>query len=209
MRTCLLHSKQQRDHARAGAPRRCRRSSEGQAPTCVTTRWHRLGHRRLRLGDAAAFHAAFGRERFVDGARSARGTLERGQLLEGAGRLLGPWFADAYADPERRGWGIAFESPQERSGYDPEVRLRLARLGSPTPPGAPGASRRGTRIRRWRCRRATPSSPPCRARRRGRTMPARWDASRRCAPAGWPGRRLRSRWSPVPRAAARCSRVGM
>jgi hypothetical protein len=90
------------------------------------------------LGDAAAFHAAFGRERFVDGARSARGTLERGQLVEGAGRLLGPWFADAYADPERRGWGIAFESPQERSDYDPEVRLRLARLDAPTPPEAPG-----------------------------------------------------------------------
>ncbi len=108
------------------------------ASAIVTTRWHRLGHRRLRLGDAAAFHAAFGRGRFVDGARSARGTLERGQLLEGAGRLLGPWFADAYADPERRGWGVVFESPQERSGYDPEVRLRLARLDSPTPPGAPG-----------------------------------------------------------------------
>ena len=69
------------------------------AAAIVTTRWHRLGHRRLRLGDAAAFHAAFGRERFVDGARSARGMLERAQLLEGAGRLLGPWFADAYARP--------------------------------------------------------------------------------------------------------------
>jgi hypothetical protein len=108
------------------------------ASAIVTTRWHRLGHRRLRLGDAVAFHRAFGRERFVDGARSARGTLDRGQLLDGAGRLLGPWFEGAYADPARRGWGIAFESPEERAAYDPDLRLRLARLGSSTPPEAPG-----------------------------------------------------------------------
>ena len=108
------------------------------ASAIITTRWHRLGHRRLRLGDAVAFHRAFGRERFVDGARSARGTLDRGQLLDGAGRLLGPWFAEAYGDSARRGWGIVFASPQERSAYDPEVRLRLARLGSSTPPEAPG-----------------------------------------------------------------------
>jgi hypothetical protein len=108
------------------------------ASAIVTTRWHRLGHRRLRLGDVVAFHAAFGRDRFVDGARSERGTLDRGQLLEGAGRLLGPWFADAYVDDERRGWGIAFESQEERFAFDPEVRLRLARLGSSTPPEAPG-----------------------------------------------------------------------
>src|SRR6185295_9855598 len=31
----------------------------------VTTRWHRLGHRRLRLGDGVPFHAAFGRDRFL------------------------------------------------------------------------------------------------------------------------------------------------
>jgi hypothetical protein len=104
----------------------------------ITTRWHRLGHRRLHLGDVVPFHAAFGRDRFVDGARSARGTLDRGQLLEGAGRLLGPWFADAYADDGRRGWGIAFEALEERSAFDPEVRLRLARLGPTTPPDAPG-----------------------------------------------------------------------
>jgi hypothetical protein len=104
----------------------------------ITTRWHRLGHRRLRFGDVVPFHGAFGKDRFIDGARSARGTLDRGQLLDGAGRLLGPSFADAYADAERRGWGIAFETPEERSAYDPEVRLRLARLGPSTPPEAPG-----------------------------------------------------------------------
>jgi hypothetical protein len=108
------------------------------AAAIVTTRWRRLGHRRLRLGDAVLFHSAFGRDRFVDGSRSARGTLDRGQLLEGAGRLLGPWFSDAYGDGERRGWGIAFESPAERAAYDPEVRLRLARLGFSTPPEAAG-----------------------------------------------------------------------
>jgi hypothetical protein len=107
------------------------------ASAIVTTRWHRLGHRRLRLGDVVPFHAAFGRERFVDRARSERGTLGREQLLEGAGAMLGSWFADAYADADRRGWGIAFESPEERAAYDPEARLRLARLGSSTPPEAP------------------------------------------------------------------------
>lgn len=108
------------------------------ASAIVTTRWHRLGHRRLRLGDAVPFHSAFGRDRFFDGARSARGTLDRGQLLEGASRLLGPWFPGAYGDDERRGWGIAFESSGERAAYDPEVRLRLARLGASTPPEAAG-----------------------------------------------------------------------
>src|SRR4051812_17050481 len=113
------------------------------ASAIVTTRWHRLGHRRLRLGDVVPLHSAFGRDRFVDGARSARGTLDRGQLLDGACRLHGPWFADAYADDERRGWGIAFETAGEREAYDPEVRLRLARLRPPPPPQAPppGADR--------------------------------------------------------------------
>src|SRR5262245_42621636 len=38
------------------------------ASAIVTTRWHRAGHRRLRLGDVLPFHAAFGRHRFVEGA---------------------------------------------------------------------------------------------------------------------------------------------
>jgi hypothetical protein len=108
------------------------------ASAIVTTRWYQLGHRRLRFGDVVPFHSAFGRDRFVDGARSPRGTIDRGQLLEGAGRLLGPWFGEAYRDDERRAWGIAFETVEERAAYDPEVRLGMARLGFTTPPEAPG-----------------------------------------------------------------------
>jgi hypothetical protein len=122
-----------------------RRPAEGRevddlrlAFSIVTTRWHRLGHRKLRLPDVAPFHVAFGRERFAGGAQSRRGTLDREQLLEGATKLLGPWFPEAYADADRRGWGIAFETGEERAAYDPEARLRLARLGEATPPVAPG-----------------------------------------------------------------------
>jgi hypothetical protein len=103
----------------------------------LTTRWHRLGHRRLRAPDAVAFHRAFARERFVDGRRSPRGTLSRDQLLEGAAALHGDWFADAYADDARRGWGIVFETLDERASYRPEERLRAARLGELTPGAAP------------------------------------------------------------------------
>jgi hypothetical protein len=104
----------------------------------VSTYWHRRGHRRLHAVDVAPFHRAFGRQRFVDGARTPRGTLDHLQLLEGAGRLLGPWFADAYADDARRGWGIAFEAEAGRAAHAPEERLRRARLGPLTPPQAPG-----------------------------------------------------------------------
>jgi hypothetical protein len=108
------------------------------AHAILTTRWHRLGHRRLRAMDAAAFHRDFGRARFIDGTRSARGTLSREQLLEGAERLHGPWFPDAYADAARRGWGIAFEDEADRAGYRPEVRQRTGRLGPLTPGTRPG-----------------------------------------------------------------------
>jgi hypothetical protein len=104
----------------------------------LTTRWHQRGHRRLRATDALAFHGAFGRERFVDGSRSPRGTMDREQLLTGAERLLGDWFGDAYADDARRAWGIAFESVAAREAYRPEERLRKARLGALTPGTAPG-----------------------------------------------------------------------
>ena len=103
----------------------------------VTTRWHRVGGRRLRAADVLPLHRAFGRDRFVDARRSARGTLSREQLLAGAARLHGDWFADAYADDARRGWGIAFEAVEERDAYRPEQRLALARLGALTPETAP------------------------------------------------------------------------
>ena len=33
--------------------------------------------------------------------------------------LIGDWFAEAYADDARRGWGIAFPTVDERDAYDP------------------------------------------------------------------------------------------
>jgi hypothetical protein len=104
----------------------------------VTTAWQRHGGRRLRAWDGLAFHRAYGRERFLDRGRPGRGTLDRDQLLDGAARLHGDWFADAHADPARRGWGIVFETPAAKAAHRPEDRLRLARLGELTPErGAP------------------------------------------------------------------------
>lgn len=105
----------------------------------ITTRWHRGGHVRLHAQDVLAVHRAFGRDRFVDAHRTPRGQLDRSQLLNGGARLLGGWFPDAYADDARRGWGIAFETLSERDAYEPEVRLRHARLGPLTPAVRPPA----------------------------------------------------------------------
>jgi hypothetical protein len=105
--------------------------------TILTTRWHQLGHRRLHAPDVLAFHRAFFRKRIRDAADSPRGTLDREQLLAGAARLIGPWFAAAYADDERRAHGIAFPTVAARDAYRPEFRLRHARLGPPTPPQRP------------------------------------------------------------------------
>jgi hypothetical protein len=99
----------------------------------VTTHWHRHGARRLRATDALAFHRAYGRERFVEATRSPRGCLGREQLLEGAASLHGDWFPEAYADAARRGWGIVFATAEEKAAYQPEDRLRLARVGDLTP----------------------------------------------------------------------------
>ncbi len=107
----------------------------------VTTRWHRKGHRRLRAHDVVAFHRAFGRDRFLETVRARRGTLDRAQLLAGADRLHGPWFSEGYADPARRGWGIVFETPQERRAFDPGARLAEGCLGELTPAAAPDGER--------------------------------------------------------------------
>jgi hypothetical protein len=105
----------------------------------LTTRWHQLGHRRLRGPDVLAFHRAFFRERILDAAHTPRGMLDREQLFSGAARLIGPWFQEAYLDDERRAHGIAFETLQARDAYRPEYRLRHAKLGAPTPPELPRA----------------------------------------------------------------------
>lgn len=103
----------------------------------LTTRWHQLGHRRLRAPDVLAFHRAFFRERIRDAANAPRGSLDREQLLAGAERLIGPWFEQAYQDDELRAHGIVFESASARDAYKPEYRLHHAKLGGPTPPVLP------------------------------------------------------------------------
>lgn len=105
---------------------------------CVlTTYWYRKERpRRLRVTDLRTFHRAFGGHRF-DTELSGRGLLARQQLLDGAAALIGDWFPSAYVDDGRRGWGIAFETAEERAAYDPDARMRLARLGKLTPESAP------------------------------------------------------------------------
>jgi hypothetical protein len=99
----------------------------------LTTYWYRkASERRLHVTDLAAFHRAYGGRRFATEV-SARGTLTRAELLDGAAHLLGDWFPEAYADDARRGWGMAFETVDERAAYDPARRMELARLGAPTP----------------------------------------------------------------------------
>jgi hypothetical protein len=105
---------------------------------CVlTTYWYRNAcDRRLHITDLRAFHRAFGSHRF-DTATSERGLLSHTQLTDGGARLLGDWFPDAYADDARRAWGVAFPSVSERDAYDPQRRMKLARLGPLTPEIAP------------------------------------------------------------------------
>jgi hypothetical protein len=103
----------------------------------LTTYWYgKPNHKRLHASDLVAYHRAFGAHRF-DVSHSARGKLSRDQLEAGARALLGDWFIDAYTDDARRGWGIAFATPEQKAAYDPEVRLELARLGELTPERAP------------------------------------------------------------------------
>ncbi|MGB0119951.1 MAG: hypothetical protein WBP55_03220, partial [Solirubrobacterales bacterium] len=104
---------------------------------CVlNTYWHREAGRKLRVTDLPAFHKAFGAERF-ESSDADRGELSHEQLLDGARTLLGDWFPDAMADDSRRGWGIAFETEADRASYDPESRMKLAKLGPLTPEDAP------------------------------------------------------------------------
>ena len=94
----------------------------------VTTRWVRAG-RRLGARDIVALNRAFGRVRFL-----AKGRLDREALVHGARRLLGDWFPAAWEDDERRAYGVAFETPEERRAFAPEQRLVHAALGPLTPP---------------------------------------------------------------------------
>lgn len=103
----------------------------------LTTYWYNKDtHRRLHANDLVAFHKAYGSNRFQTD-RSARGTLSREQLEEGAAKLIGDWFPEAYRDDARRGWGIAFETAEAKAAYNPERRRVLAKLGPLTPESAP------------------------------------------------------------------------
>ncbi len=101
----------------------------------LTTYWYRKPwESRLHVTDLARFHKAFGSHRLSSG-----GTLDRAALEAGAGALIGGWFATAYADDERRGWGIAFPSVEDKAAYNYAKRAALARLGRLTPESAPPA----------------------------------------------------------------------
>jgi hypothetical protein len=102
------------------------------AHTVLTTHWQRLG-RRLRTTDVHHFHQAFRRAR-GGGSHYPAGRLDRDQLERGAEELHGDWFLEANADPARRGWGIAFESVDERDAYRPEARLESGALAQLSPP---------------------------------------------------------------------------
>ena len=95
----------------------------------VTTRWVGLGARRLSGRDVVAFNRAFGRLRL---ARAGR--LDHAALLDGASKLLGGWFPEAWEDDPRRAHGAAFATVAERDAFNPERRLRHAALGPLTPP---------------------------------------------------------------------------
>ena len=108
----------------------------------LTTRWASHPHRRLGARDLGAFHRAFGARRLRAGGR-----LDRDTMLEGAGALLGDWFAAAWADERRRAHGIAFRTVAERRGFDPASRARHAAVGALSPPAAPPAERDWTTYR--------------------------------------------------------------
>jgi hypothetical protein len=102
----------------------------------LTTYWYQLGGGPLAARHVRRFHHSFRAARSPDGSSYPRGLLDRTQLERGAARLLGDWFAEAQADPARIGWGVVFETSAERACYEPEARLRDARLGPLSPPAA-------------------------------------------------------------------------
>jgi hypothetical protein len=97
----------------------------------LDTRWA-LADRRLGARDLRDFHGAYGRARL-----RRLGRLDREALLEGATTLFGEWFSDAWHDPGRRAYGIAFPTRSARREFDPSLRLRHGKLGPLTPPREP------------------------------------------------------------------------
>jgi len=107
------------------------------ALSVITTYWAAKHGRKLHAADVLPFHRAFGRRRLRDEEGSPRGTLSRDELLAGATQLFGDWFAEANSDERRRGWGIAFRTPEAKAQFVPERRLELAHVQELTPPGPP------------------------------------------------------------------------
>jgi hypothetical protein len=104
---------------------------------CVlATRWASRSGRRLGARDLPAFNRAFGGERLRAGGR-----LDRRALLDGARRLLGDWFDEAYHDDRRRAHGIAFETVGARVAFDHTRLLRRGALKDLTPPRRPAEER--------------------------------------------------------------------
>ena len=174
----------------------------------LTTYWYRNNpSRRLRVTDLPAFHRAYGAERFST-EETGRGTLSREALERGAAKLIGDWFADAYADAARRGWGIAFPTVEERAAYDPDApheagQARRADRGERAARGAGLAHLRAGRraVRRGRDRRRHQARDVAGLRDRDRPLHAaargRSRAARRSRSRSRPTRAPRCRSSPA------------
>jgi len=102
----------------------------------LATRWASHSGRRLGVRDLAGFNSAFGGQRLRAGGR-----LDRRALLDGAGRLLGDWFGEAYHDDQRRAHGVAFETVAAREAFDHSRLLERGALKDLTPPERPAEER--------------------------------------------------------------------
>jgi hypothetical protein len=102
----------------------------------ITTCWALRGGTRLGARDVLALNRAYGMLRL-----RRRGRLDGEALRQGAAKLLGEWFPDAWADDERRAYGIGFPTVAERYAFKPERRLEDAALGPLTPPRREPAER--------------------------------------------------------------------